>query len=141
MAALTAMVLVSGCGESTDGPSSDGPSEPTEGTALTIDVVADSAAAEEGADPTTLTLTCDPAGGDHPQPAEACRALAEAGPDIFEPVPDDQACTMIYGGPQAATVVGVANGKKVNASFSRENGCEIDRWDKLGTTFFNVPLQ
>src|SRR5688572_15191756 len=62
------------CGKDADsGPSSDG-------TALTITVVAD-----EGADPKAYELECEPAGGDHPQPAEACKALKAAGATVFEP--------------------------------------------------------
>lgn len=137
------LATVGGCGQSgddgDDGPggagSPDGPGGAA-ATSLTIEVRTD-----EGADPTTMRLTCDPAGGDHPQPQEACDALAQAGADVFEPVPDDQPCTMIYGGPQTATVTGTVDGADVDASFSRQDGCEIDRWERLGTTFFDVPLQ
>lgn len=105
-------------------------------TDLTFTVVAD-----EGATPKTFSLTCDPTGGDHPQPAEACAVLKKAGATVFDPVPKDQACTMIFGGPQTATVVGLFEKKDVDATFSRSNGCEIARWEKLGTTVFDVPLQ
>jgi len=120
---------LSACGKDADSGSSDA-------TALTIRVVAD-----EGADPQTYELKCDPPGGDHPQPEQACQALDAAGAKIFDPVPKDQACTDIYGGPQTATVTGTYAGDKVDATFERTNGCEIDRWEQLGTTFFNVPLQ
>jgi hypothetical protein len=40
---------------------------------------------------------------------------------------------MIYGGPEEATVVGVVNGEEVDAAFSRSNGCELDRWDRMAT--------
>ncbi|WP_200954972.1 SSI family serine proteinase inhibitor [Aeromicrobium sp. Root236] len=106
------------------------------GTALKIILVSD-----KGADPETYTLTCDPPGGNHPQPAEACAALDAAGAEVFEPVPKDQVCTELYGGPQTATVTGTYEGDKVDATFTRTNGCEVDRWEQLGTTFFNVPLQ
>ena len=45
------------------------------------------------------------------------------------PVPADQMCTQIYGGPETATVRGTWQGERVDASFSRQNGCEIARWD------------
>ena len=48
---------------------------------------------------------------------------------------------MLYGGPQTAIVKGTYAGKPVDATFKRTNGCEVSRWEKLGTTFFNVPLQ
>jgi hypothetical protein len=40
-------------------------------------------------------------------------------------------CTQIYGGPEEAEVVGTLNGEQVNATFSRQNGCEIDRWMRM----------
>lgn len=121
---------LSACGKDADsGASSDA-------TALTITVVAD-----EGADPKTYELECDPAGGDHPQPTDACKALDAVGAEVFEPVAKDQMCTDIYGGPQTATVTGTYEGDDIDTEFNRTNGCEIDRWEQLGTTFFDVPLQ
>lgn len=76
------------------------------------------------------TLTCDPVGGPHPDPQEACRALA-AHPDALEPVPGDAICTQIYGGSEEAEVEGTLAGRHVRASFSKRNGCEIARWEKL----------
>lgn len=139
--ALVALVLAA-CGQDDDGGGTGADSGDDVGsgaaasTSLTIEVRADA-----DAEPTTLTLTCDPVGGDHPQAEEACAALADAGADVFEPVPADQACTMIYGGPQTARVTGTLDGAEVDASFSRTDGCEVDRWERLGTTFFDVPLQ
>jgi hypothetical protein len=121
---------LSACGKNADSGSSSGE------TALTITLVSD-----EGVDPETFKLKCDPPGGDHPQAAEACKALDAAGADVFKPVAKDQMCTDLYGGPQTATVTGTYKGEKVDAEFNRTNGCEIDRWEQLGTTFFNVPLQ
>ncbi|HMO11960.1 MAG TPA: SSI family serine proteinase inhibitor [Actinotalea sp.] len=80
----------------------------------------------------TWTLTCEPAGGDHPDPDAACAALAAAGgAPAFDPVPRDTAGTEIWGGPQVATVEGTVDGVRVSADFSRTNGCEISRWDAL----------
>lgn len=75
-------------------------------------------------------LTCDPVGGTHPDPEGACTALA-ADPQALEPVAPDAACTMIFGGPEQAMVVGVLEGEQVNAAFERSNGCELDRWDRM----------
>ena len=80
--------------------------------------------------PQTWTLTCDPLGGTHPDPAGACAALA-AVDDPFKPLDKSMACTQIYGGPQTATVTGTYKGTPVNASFARTNGCEISQWDTL----------
>lgn len=46
-------------------------------------------------------------------------------------MPPDTACTMIFGGPEQATVVGKVDGEQVDAAFERSNGCELDRWDRL----------
>ena len=133
--AAVALVALAACG-SDDTSDAPGSSSSDAATSLTIVVTPD-----EGATASTYELTCDPAGGDHPQAEQACAALAKAGASVFDAVPADQACTAIYGGPQTATVKGTFDGKDVDASFSREDGCEIDRWEQLGTTFFNVPLQ
>ncbi len=85
----------------------------------------------EAAQPAEWTLTCDPSGGTHPDPAAACAALAQVDPQILEPVAADQTCTQVYGGPEAATVRGTWQGEPVDALFSRQNGCEIARWDAV----------
>lgn len=131
-----ALVALASCGTDEAKDSPKGSSTSDAATSLTIVVTPD-----EGAKSSTYELTCDPAGGDHPQAEQACAALAKAGADVFDPVPANQACTLIYGGPQTATVKGTYDGSDVDASFNRSSGCEIDRWEKLGTTFFNVPLQ
>jgi hypothetical protein len=77
------------------------------------------------------TLTCNPPGGTHPDPEAACRALEENGEQALPPVSPTQRCTMIYGGPQTATVTGTWGGEEVDAEFSRTNGCEIHRWKSL----------
>jgi hypothetical protein len=76
------------------------------------------------------TLTCDPAGGTYPDAEAGCAALA-ADREALAPVAPDLACTMIFGGPEQATVVGVLDGQQVDAAFERSNGCELDRWDRM----------
>jgi len=81
----------------------------------------------------TWTLTCaadGTPGGDHPDAAGACTAL-NALTDPFRPVPKDMACTMVYGGPQTATVQGRWGGKDVLTTFKRTDGCEIARWNRI----------
>ena len=85
-------------------------------------------------EPTTWTLRCDPPGGNHPEPAAACRALATA-KQPFAPVPADRLCTQIYGGPQTATIEGTWRGGRVSASYRRTDGCEIARWNALMPVF------
>ncbi len=133
---LVAITGIAACGADPAGPgaSSDGPSEAA-GTDLTITVLTD-----RDVEPKVMTLTCDPTGGDHPNGDAACAGLAAAEASVFEPVPTDQACTKIYGGPQTATITGILQGVEIDASFSRADGCEIDRWDALGTEVFDVPM-
>jgi hypothetical protein len=76
------------------------------------------------------TLRCNPAGGTLAKPGVACRKLAAGGWRLFAPVRDG-VCTEIYGGPQVARVVGTVQGKRVWARFTRENGCQISRWNRL----------
>jgi hypothetical protein len=79
----------------------------------------------------TWTLRCGPPSGTLPRPAAACRRLARGGPTLFAPVPKDIVCTEIYGGPQKARVVGTVAGRRIWATFTRVNGCHIDRWNRL----------
>jgi hypothetical protein len=81
----------------------------------------------------TWTLTC-PDGGTLPSPRAACEQLARLD-DPFAPVPKDVACTEVYGGPQVAEVRGRFLGRPVSAHFSRTDGCEIARWDRVGFLF------
>jgi hypothetical protein len=76
------------------------------------------------------TLRCAPAGGTLPNAAAACRRLAAlAAP--FAPTPKGMACTMIYGGPQAARVTGTFRGRRIWATFHRRDGCELARWNRI----------
>ncbi|MFE4656256.1 SSI family serine proteinase inhibitor [Streptomyces hydrogenans] len=80
-------------------------------------------------------LTCDdPPQGDHPAAARACERLegfARAGENPFAPVPADALCAQVHGGPATAQVTGVWQGRRIDARFSRANGCEIDRWENV----------
>ena len=139
-----AAIALSGCGsEQADGGAGSGapdsgvvqPAKPR--TDLTVSV-----RARESATAKTWKLTCDPAGGDHPDAQRACNALAAAktqAKDPFAPPPQDQMCTQIYGGPQVATVKGTWQGKPVTATFTRKNGCELKRWSDLGPLFGKLP--
>jgi hypothetical protein len=83
------------------------------GTNLVVTVWADPSTSAE---PTVTTVTAAPAG-----------ATAK---DFAAPDPN-QACTMIFGGPGKATVAGTLDGAAVDATFTRSNGCEIARWDRM----------
>lgn len=92
----------------------------------------------EKAEAKSYTLTCEPPGGGHPRAAEACAALDKAEAP-FAPVPEDRMCTKIYGGPEVATVKGTWNGKKIDTRFTREDGCQLNRWTKVAPLFPDVP--
>ncbi|HZI98340.1 MAG TPA: SSI family serine proteinase inhibitor [Actinomycetales bacterium] len=134
--AIAALVVMGGCGGQDDTvttvpadsspPSSAPPSDRAPVTELSISVSTGGTDAD-----TTWRLTCEPPGGDHPDPEAACAAVEAAGAAAFAPPPKDQMCTEIYGGPQTASVIGVVGGEEVSATFGRTNGCEIARWDAL----------
>jgi hypothetical protein len=83
------------------------------------------------ADPDVWTLRCDPARGSLPNPSVACKRIEAGGWRLVAPVPASAICTQIYGGPQVARVVGFLEGRRVWARFTRENGCQIGRWNRL----------
>ncbi|MFF8843574.1 SSI family serine proteinase inhibitor [Streptomyces sp. NPDC015127] len=79
-------------------------------------------------------LECSPAGGTHPAAGAACERLDEfalQNHDPFAPVPEGQMCTQQFGGPATARVTGTWQGRRVDATFDRSDGCEISRWHML----------
>lgn len=82
----------------------------------------------------TWSLRCSPAGGTLPRPGRACRSL-QALRAPFAPVPQEEICTQIYGGPQVALVRGTFLGRQIWASFKRTDGCHITRWNRLAFLF------
>jgi hypothetical protein len=80
------------------------------------------------------TLQCGPAGGTLPGAASACAAIGRAS-DPFGPVPRGTMCSMVYSGPQTATVAGRWDGKTVDTSYSRTNSCQTARWNTLAALF------
>jgi subtilisin inhibitor-like len=101
---------------------------PSSGTSLKITFWADSSKPLERR---SWTLRCNPAGGSLQRPARACMRLLAGGVKLFAQVPKNAVCTEIYGGPQQARVVGTVKGQPVRATFSRTNGCEIARWQRI----------
>ena len=126
---LCAVLALSACGsDSSDGtvtpqdaPAAGSPDGPA--ADLTIEVT--------DGQTTTWQLTCDPAGGDHPDTEAACAALESNGDTAIPTTPTDSVCTQIFGGEQTAVVTGTWQGEAVKATFSRQDGCEISRWDAL----------
>jgi hypothetical protein len=75
------------------------------------------------------TVTC-PADATDKDAAALCTWLAGSGREaLTAKTPHDQVCTEQYGGPEVATVTGTIDGTRVDARFSRVNGCEIARFD------------
>lgn len=111
----------------TPGPSASPGDGATPDSQLTVIVTAG-----DDVEPVTYELTCaagSPVGESAlPDPAAACAVLAEHGNLIMTEPDPDAMCTMEYGGPETAVVTGTLDGEQIDASFSRENGCEIDRW-------------
>jgi hypothetical protein len=86
-----------------------------------------------------VTVDMDGQGGAAPRRAEVACETAESGPcadlnaDVFEPTPRGTACTQLFGGRQTATVTGTFGGERIDARFSRNNGCEIARWKQAAS--------
>lgn len=115
MAALLASLLLAACGEDDERPAA------TSSLAeLTVVVDADGSDPES---PRTTTVSCDA-----PEDSDVCREVATIARKTFEPTPGNVACTELYGGPETATVKGTLRGERVDAKFTRVNGCEIARW-------------
>ncbi|MFI6285573.1 SSI family serine proteinase inhibitor [Streptomyces sp. NPDC051018] len=79
-------------------------------------------------------LECAPPRGTHPAAEGACERLdqlARQGKNPFKPVGKDQMCTQQAGGPAKARITGTWQGRRINATFTRTNGCEISRWNSL----------
>lgn len=115
------------------------PSGPGQGNAELV-IIIKSSGTETTARYTLVCKNGAPAAeSEHPNPAAACSALKN-NPAILSPAPrpTDRLCTQEYGGSQEATITGVVDGRSVEVSFSRRNGCEIASWNAakavLGTS-------
>lgn len=131
--AAVAITLAVGCGSAASAP---GGSEGADETSLRISFWADgNDGPKDGEKPRQWTLRCDPPAGSHPNEADACRRL-KAMKQPFRAPRKDVMCTQEYGGPQEATVSGVYQGRRVFASLSLKDGCQISRFTRLA---FLVP--
>jgi len=76
-----------------------------------------------------MTATVECAGSGAASEDRACELIESLSPADLYPVPPDVACTEIYGGPDTLEVTGTLRGQPVDAVLTRENGCEIARFD------------
>jgi hypothetical protein len=120
--AVAVSLTIASCGDD------DTESSVVDETDLTITLDADGPGGEEAQE---AQVECPGAGA----PQQACDALGELPEDPGAPVPADTACTEIYGGPDVVTVEGTLNGDEIDARLSRENGCEIERFDRFADVF------
>jgi hypothetical protein len=122
-------LLLAGCGASSNQetvtPQAPATTSASPATQLTIVI-------KDNAKVTTWTLSCDPPSGTHPDPDKACAALTSKATKALPPVAKGMMCTQIFGGSQTATISGRWDGNPVSANFSRQNGCEISRWQAMG---------
>ncbi|MCB0917695.1 MAG: hypothetical protein KDC39_03910 [Actinobacteria bacterium] len=137
VSSAAALTLLAACSSSSQEETTS--PTPTSGTELTVTVDTHEGRVD------TWTVSCDPDEGNHPDPAAACnflRTAAQWNHDPFAPVPADQVCGQIYGGPQTATVTGTWDGNPVDAQFNLTNSCEIGRWSSaIPLLVVSVPSQ
>jgi Subtilisin inhibitor-like len=119
-AVVLVAVLAAGCGSENGSEDGAGTSPDT-----SLEITVTGGGADE-----RWTLTCDPTGGTHPDPEEACATLHEHHDALEEP-PADVVCTQQYGGPQEAVIEGTLSGDRYTGSFHRRDGCGISRWEQL----------
>ena len=116
---LTASLAACGSDEAT--PSAGG------GDSLaSLTITVDDDGAKGSGEPRTLELECS-----EPTDSQACGAAAGISAADVKPPSGDTACTMIYGGPEEATITGTIRGDEIDESFKRTDGCEIARGVKV----------
>ncbi|MBL7256557.1 SSI family serine proteinase inhibitor [Paractinoplanes lichenicola] len=101
-------------------PTYGGPPRPGAQQELTLSYVADAGFAM------AVKLTCDPPGGGHPLPAQACATLAATGADPDRIKPGTGACILLYK-PVTATLSGTWQGREVSWQHRFGNTCEMRR--------------
>ncbi|WP_280442411.1 subtilase-type protease inhibitor [Nocardia brasiliensis] len=111
--AFATLTLPVACGKSDSAPAR-----------TTLDLAV-SAGQTLGVQPTRVSLTCEPAGGDHANPDGACAALIGEGGD-FDKLAGDPGtmCAQVYD-PVTATATGTWQGKAVKWEKQFSNSCEL----------------
>jgi hypothetical protein len=143
LTAATSVIMVTACGSAaapgsaapgSAAPGSStapgGPSASAQSAKVALDIKVDHG---PGTPITHWTLRCEPAGGTHPDPAQACQVLLHAR-DPFGPLPRGIMCPMIVAGTKVATVTGTWFGKPVDVTIN-QGGCWLARWAEFGQIF------
>ena len=105
-------LAVAGCGDDDGAPDASAPPP----TALTVRAYD----GEQLVSTTDLACTADDF---------ACARVVEIIPQL-RPV-KDEACTLLYGGPERYVIEGTVEGEPVDIEVTRQNGCDIARYDLL----------
>ena len=112
--AVLALALAA-CGDETETPASPSATPPAAaaggGADITVEVT-------EAGEPQTFTC------GDGCDPAAVAKAIAGTKDTM-------RACTEIYGGPETAHVTGTLDGKAIDVTITRNNGCGIADYEAL----------
>ncbi|MDA0178973.1 hypothetical protein OJ997_01605 [Solirubrobacter phytolaccae] len=117
-----AALLFAACGsDEPTTPATGGGSDELANLVITVDADGDSGEAAK-----ELQVSCKA-----PTDSDVCGAVAGTAAADLAPKKDDVACTQIFGGPETATIKGTLRGEPVDASFSRSDGCEVARWDRV----------
>jgi len=128
VAAATCLAAAAACG-SAAAPRHSSAAAPKVSLSITV-------SAAPGSQVQHWTLTCDPAGGTHPDPAAACAALSSTGllrtgDPAVAPQPKSLSCPMILATAKTASITGTYYGHPVNTTI-REGGCGPALWTRLG---------
>jgi hypothetical protein len=123
VAAATCLVAAAACG-SAAAPRPTSAAAPKVSLSITV-------SAAPGSQAQHWTLTCDPAGGTHPDPAAACAELLRTGDPAVAPQPKSLSCPMILASAKTASITGTYYGHPVNTTI-REGGCGPTLWTRLG---------
>jgi hypothetical protein len=121
-AALAAATLAA-CGADDERPAATAPADTTQ---LRVEV------SGAGPEPVVVDLRC---GGGEPCDAARLRRLSA----LLAPDDPAQACTQQYGGPERAHVTGTLEGRPVDATVTRTNGCGIADYEALFSALGRKP--
>jgi hypothetical protein len=117
--ALLAGALLAGCGAGAEEDERPAAPAPAAATRLTIEVT------RARPEPIRMELRC---GASAPCDARQLARLRRTLAGAREP---DRTCTLVYGGPERARVSGSLQGRPVDVTLTRSNGCGIADYDDL----------